>query len=163
MTTVHKVEIDLKKIKIKNRHSWLKIIPSRPLRHITDITRQGNPYHHSCYARNVPYQLAAGHSEYQLPWVGLEPRKVLYLHFWFKWKEQKSPFEIIWHLSSIGMCSNWSMPKIEIARYGTCSKWKVLKMECGMQPKWNMTKMEFVNCWHWILQCKPKLLVYLLF
>ena len=37
------------------RHSWLKIIPSRPLRHISDTTRQGNPYHHSCYARNVPY------------------------------------------------------------------------------------------------------------
>ena len=36
-------------------HSWLKIIPSRPLRHFRDTTRQGNPYHHSCYARNVPY------------------------------------------------------------------------------------------------------------
>ena len=39
------------------RHSWLKIIPSRPLRHIRDTTRQGNPYHHSCYARNVPYSV----------------------------------------------------------------------------------------------------------
>ena len=37
------------------RHSWLKIIPSRPLRQIRDTTRQGNPYHHSCYARNVPF------------------------------------------------------------------------------------------------------------
>ena len=40
------------------RHSWLKIIPSRPLRQIRDTTRQGNPYHHSCYARNVPYNPA---------------------------------------------------------------------------------------------------------
>ena len=39
-------------------HSWWKIIPSRPLRHIRPTTREGNPYHHSCYARNVPYNPA---------------------------------------------------------------------------------------------------------
>ena len=38
-----------------NVPQWLKIIPSRPLSHNRDTTRQGNPYHHSCYARNVPY------------------------------------------------------------------------------------------------------------
>ena len=36
-------------------HLWLKIIPSRLLRHFRATTREGNLYHHSCYARNVPY------------------------------------------------------------------------------------------------------------
>ena len=54
------IMIYLYKIDVKiawSSHSWLKIIPSRPLRHISDTTRQGNPYHHSCYARNVPYPI----------------------------------------------------------------------------------------------------------
>ena len=37
------------------RHSWLKIIPSRLLRHFRATTREGNLYHHLCYARNVPF------------------------------------------------------------------------------------------------------------
>ena len=39
-------------------HSWLKIIPSRLLRHFRATTRVGNPYHHLCYAKNVPYNPA---------------------------------------------------------------------------------------------------------
>ena len=149
MTTVHKVEIDLKKIKIKNRHSWLKIIPSRPLRHITDITRQGIPYHHSCYARNVPYQLAAGHSEYQLPWVGLEPRKVLYLRFLVQMKTAKKSFrnyltfKFNWNVlktecAQIGVCPKWKLPKLIIAQNEKCSKWNVECNQNGIWLKWNL-------------------------
>ena len=51
MTFLYKLDVNRSWL----RHLWLKIIPSRFLRHFRATTRVGNPYHHSCYARNVPF------------------------------------------------------------------------------------------------------------
>ena len=88
-----------------------------------------------------------------------------FLRFSVQMKTAESHFKIIWPLSWIEMCSKRNLLKLEYALNGNCSIWNLLKMKSAQNGMWNankMIKMEFVNCWHWKLQCKPKALERLL-
>ena len=65
------------------RHLWLRIIPSCPLRHIIDTTRQGNPYHHLCYARNVPFLSKI------TTFIFFQTRRVPLIRFWILLRNDK--------------------------------------------------------------------------